>query len=172
MEVPKEVIVQHFRDFCYERVQRSSVDEKIQVAYEYLKSLKSLPVLQPLSSKSTTKAVEFRTIGNCEYRHRNSIQALLNYTKSVAFAPTQSKELAYAYANRSAALLDLGRFHECLLDINRALRENYPDNLKKKLLDRKKTCVANFQSMLALSVSIIFWSIQPCFSLLTVIYSS
>ncbi|KYM99519.1 SET and MYND domain-containing protein 4 [Cyphomyrmex costatus] len=59
------------------------------------------------------------------------------YTKSIAFAPYPSEQLARGYANRSAVLFKLGLYLECIQDINRALALNYPDNLRVKLYLRK-----------------------------------
>ncbi|XP_012270289.1 SET and MYND domain-containing protein 4 [Orussus abietinus] len=66
--------------------------------------------------------------------------ALKAYSESIAFAPLRSKELALAYANRSAVLLRFKKYKECLGDIDRALSLDYPDNLKRKLLLRKRMC--------------------------------
>lgn len=74
-------------------------------------------------------------------------EALILYTKSIAFAVEGSEELALAYANRSAVMFRMGKYTPCLLDINRALREKYPDNLRKKLRDRKKQCLIHIQRL-------------------------
>ncbi|XP_050450117.1 SET and MYND domain-containing protein 4-like isoform X2 [Cataglyphis hispanica] len=69
------------------------------------------------------------------------IEALKLYTKSIAFAPYPSEQLALAYANRSAVLFQLGLHSECIQDIDRALALNYPDNLRAKLYVRKTECL-------------------------------
>lgn len=69
------------------------------------------------------------------------IEALKLYTKSIAFAPYPSEQLALAYANRSAVLFQLGLHSECVQDIDRALALNYPDNLRAKLYVRKTECL-------------------------------
>ncbi|XP_012218399.1 SET and MYND domain-containing protein 4 [Linepithema humile] len=68
------------------------------------------------------------------------IKALKLYTKSIAFAPYPSKQLALAYANRSAVLFQLGLHSECIQDIDRALILDYPDDLRAKLYVRKTEC--------------------------------
>lgn len=68
------------------------------------------------------------------------INALKLYTKSIAFAPYPSEQLALGYANRSAVLFKLGLYLECIQDIDRALALNYPDNLRAKLYLRKTEC--------------------------------
>jgi len=69
------------------------------------------------------------------------IEALKLYTKSIAFAPYPSKQLALAYANRSAVLFQLGLHSECIQDIDRALALDYPDDLRAKLYVRKTECL-------------------------------
>ncbi|XP_012538700.2 SET and MYND domain-containing protein 4 isoform X1 [Monomorium pharaonis] len=72
---------------------------------------------------------------------KTSIDVLKLYTKSIAFAPCPSEQLALGYANRSAVLFLLGLHPECIQDIDRALALNYPDNLKAKLYLRKTECL-------------------------------
>lgn len=70
----------------------------------------------------------------------NSVQctkALKFYTKSIAFAPYPSKQLALGYANRSAVLFQLDMHLECIQDIDRALKLDYPDDLRPKLYIRR-----------------------------------
>lgn len=49
-------------------------------------------------------------------------------------------ELAYAFANRSAVLLHLRKYEECLLDIDQALINGYPAESHYKLEERKAKC--------------------------------
>lgn len=74
------------------------------------------------------------------------IDALKLYTKSIAFAPYPSEQLALAYANRSAVLFQLGLYLECIQDIDRALTLNYPDDLRAKLYVRKTECLIILES--------------------------
>lgn len=144
-----------FRQFWFEKVDRLSLNEKIQVAYEFLKWRKVLPTMQKQSSKSAAKATEYKNLGNNEFRCKNYIEAANFYTKSVSVAPVPSTELAIAYANRSAVMAKLTRDRECLLDINRALQLNYPETGKQKLLDRKNKCIIQFRIAMSVAVSII-----------------
>ncbi|XP_029680669.1 SET and MYND domain-containing protein 4-like isoform X2 [Formica exsecta] len=75
------------------------------------------------------------------FNNMTCIDALKLYTKSIAFAPYPSEQLALAYANRSAVLFQLGLHLECIQDIDRALALNYPDNLRAKLYVRKTECL-------------------------------
>ncbi|XP_071870834.1 SET and MYND domain-containing protein 4 [Bombus fervidus] len=69
------------------------------------------------------------------------VNALKLYTKSIAYAPYPSEQLALAYANRSAVLIKLHKYELCIQDIDRALALTYPDNLRAKLCIRKVECL-------------------------------
>ncbi|XP_024877449.1 SET and MYND domain-containing protein 4-like [Temnothorax curvispinosus] len=75
------------------------------------------------------------------FNNTTCIDALKLYTKSIAFAPYPSEQLALGYANRSAVLFHVGLYLECIQDIDRALALSYPDNLKAKLYLRKTECL-------------------------------
>lgn len=75
------------------------------------------------------------------FNNMTCIDALKLYTKSIAFAPYPSEQLALGYANRSAVLFQLGLYLECIQDIDRGLALNYPDNLRAKLYLRKTECL-------------------------------
>lgn len=68
------------------------------------------------------------------------------YSKSIAIAPNKSEELALAYGNRSAVLIRLRKYRECIEDIDRALELNCPINLKGKLYCRKLECLQRISS--------------------------
>lgn len=74
-------------------------------------------------------------------KNRTCVDALKLYTKSIAYAPYPSEQLALAYANRSAVLLKLHKYELCIQDIDRALALKYPDNLRAKLYVRKVECL-------------------------------
>ncbi|XP_054004204.1 SET and MYND domain-containing protein 4-like isoform X2 [Hylaeus anthracinus] len=69
------------------------------------------------------------------------VEALKLYTKSIAYAPYPSEQLALAYANRSAVLIKVHKYEECIRDIDRALSLAYPNHLKAKLHMRKIECL-------------------------------
>lgn len=62
------------------------------------------------------------------------------YSGSIALAPDNSEELAFGFGNRSALLKHMKKFQECISDIDRALSITKSDNLKAKLLARKREC--------------------------------
>lgn len=70
-----------------------------------------------------------------------SIEVLSLYTKSIAFAPNNSEELALGFGNRSALLKQMQKFEECITDINRAMSIYQSDELKAKLSLRKASCL-------------------------------
>merc|ERR1719219_2521243 len=63
------------------------------------------------------------------------------YNEAVVWAPNHSKELAMAFANRSAVQFDNGEFQAALQDIGSALAgQSYPSKLRYKLHLRKAFC--------------------------------
>lgn len=105
------------------------------------------------SDKSTTEAKRLRQKGNEFYKDGNLKDALNCYNKSIIFAPVEdaekragegdeeASELALAYGNRSATLLQMKMYAECLDDIDQTLFHGYPFQLRYKLLDRKGRCL-------------------------------
>lgn len=117
----------------------------IKKEYQRLVQNNLYPASEDLSSfqdsKSNMDAVRFRNFGNKLYSSKDDFTALLLYTRSVAWAAEDSEELALAYANRSAVLFRLCKYDSCLLDVNRALAGQYPENLRPKLRERKRQCL-------------------------------
>ncbi|KAF4527074.1 hypothetical protein B566_EDAN015693 [Ephemera danica] len=95
---------------------------------------------------------KFRTEGNEAYRKGENKKALILYTQSIANAPTDSVELALAYANRSAVLRSMQKCRECLVDIERALSHGYPTDKSFKLLLRELQCHRDLRNMLKAQV--------------------
>lgn len=83
----------------------------------------------------------YRYQGNEYFKLDELNESFNNYTKSVAYAPRGSQELGIAYANRSAVLFSAKFMADSIKDINHALMNNYPDNLKSKLYFRKVKCL-------------------------------
>ena len=87
-----------------------------------------------------------RSAGNVAFQKKKDREAVSLYSEAV-FAADVATELgmrdcALALANRSAVLVRLERFEECLDDIEAALLFQYPDNMLYKLWDRKAKCLA------------------------------
>jgi tetratricopeptide (TPR) repeat protein len=109
----------------------SAVDE------EYAKHIPNM------ESKNKSLSLSLRQEGNVAYQKQNHMKAHELYTQSIAAAPMDSEDLALAYANRSAALLKMGLFQECIIDIQHALRLGYPETLCFKLFLRLGQCYRN-----------------------------
>ena len=107
--------------------------------------LEKFDVLSSIFEKSNDRANNLRYLGNDWYKTGQDNEALNYYTQSVASALSGSEELSLAYANRSAVLLRIHKYKLCLLDINRALKGNYPENLKAKLFERKRRCLSEIK---------------------------
>lgn len=91
--------------------------------------------------KITNESIKWRRDGNKSFKDGQYLKAVHEYTISVVYAVHSSKELPLAYANRSAALFELGKDENCIKDIDRAMNLKYPDRLKAKLYKRKGLCL-------------------------------
>lgn len=116
----------------------------IQLVFEHLE--KKLPRTQSFWKrekrvKSNETSKMFREEGNKLFRLNLGVEGTKKmielYTTSIVFAIPGSEALALGYANRSAVLDKANRPQECLDDIENALRNNYPENKKPKLLKRQ-----------------------------------
>lgn len=99
-----------------------------------------------IQKKDSTLSSQIRKKGNEWYSKKSHIKRmhqliLQSYTKSIAFAVENSEEQALGYSNRSALLMHLQKYQECLFDIGRASKITESENLKKKLLLRKEKCL-------------------------------
>lgn len=63
--------------------------------------------------------------------------------QSIVYAPevSKDKELALAHGNRSAVLLQLSHYEDCLQDISYAIFSDFPEPLCYKLYYRKAECL-------------------------------
>ncbi|KAK7072872.1 hypothetical protein SK128_011166 [Halocaridina rubra] len=113
----------------------------------------------PISRKSKEDSEKFRKEGNKAFEKKNRSEALKLYNKSIVNAPHpplrigddiqadsqqkpdyETEALSLAYANRSAVLFELQQYEDCLSDIQRAMENGYPENLRQKLIKRKESC--------------------------------
>lgn len=129
---------------CY-RFRALPFNQKVSFTYRLLEERKLLPDSKHESVKSDSQAANCRAQGNEAFCRKQEAKALKFYSKSVRLSLPNSPELSLAYGNRSAVLFEVEKFDLCLLDINRAL-ENYPDNLKYKLYQRKGKCLQKIGS--------------------------
>ncbi|XP_015177541.1 PREDICTED: SET and MYND domain-containing protein 4-like isoform X1 [Polistes dominula] len=109
-----------------------------------------LPSLN-VDRKNKKDSVKYREEGNQHFVMGDDIEAIESYTKSLAYA--NDKELmAYAYANRSAALFRKEMYKECLIDIDAALLCGYPENKRKKLKERGDRAIDELKKTLQITV--------------------
>ncbi|XP_047543980.1 SET and MYND domain-containing protein 4-like [Vanessa atalanta] len=87
----------------------------------------------------------WRLRGNEKFRANLLEESYKCYTSSVLYAKHNSLMYALALANRSATLLRLKRFQECLSDITMALSNGYPIEQHHKLLMRRADCYIELQ---------------------------
>lgn len=128
-----------FDAFCKKLISTPPA-ERNPIAFKFFQSKNLYPKIKPNTMKSSARALKLKNSGNERFGRGDFFGALNLYTMSAATAPVGSPELAIAFANRSAALYKLDRFEACLVDINRALNEDYPEASKQKLYERKKKC--------------------------------
>lgn len=94
-------------------------------------------------NKNAEDCAEYRNKANELYNSKNhhdedtheEVWAL--YSKSVAFAPNNTEDLALCYENRSVLLFHLRKFEDCIKDCDRALEVTSSNNMKAKLFCRK-----------------------------------
>ncbi|XP_032527329.2 SET and MYND domain-containing protein 4-like [Danaus plexippus] len=88
----------------------------------------------------------WRQKGNEKFRANLVEESYKCYTNSVLYAKPNSLMYTLALANRSAALLRLKRFQECLSDVSLAIDSGYPAEQRHKLLLRRADCYIELQS--------------------------
>ncbi|XP_065564398.1 SET and MYND domain-containing protein 4-like isoform X1 [Artemia franciscana] len=91
--------------------------------------------------KSLEEAEQYKSIGNSYFAKGAYEDALGLYKQSILNAPKKSETLAISYANRSAVFFKLEKFEYALLDIEAAIKEDYPEDKLDKLLLRKEMCL-------------------------------
>lgn len=116
-----------------------------------------LPSFLIAENKSSSTSITFRSDGNNllkKNQHKDTIikAALINYSKSIAYAPPGSEELALGHNNRSFLLQHIKKYDLALLDISEALSITRSPLLKVKLLIRKISCLKAMGKKLGPSV--------------------
>lgn len=109
-----------------------------------LKEMEKMGILPSASEafqpKSDAASIKARTLGNKYYTDKDYVSAIVWYNRSICLAPIGSANSAIGYANRSAVYFHSGFYKFCLQNIEFALANNYPENLKDKLTTRKQEC--------------------------------
>lgn len=77
----------------------------------------------------------------------DDLEAIECYTLSLAYADSDEL-MAYAHANRSAALYRKQLYKECLIDIDAALCHGYPREKRRKLKERGDRAIEEINKLL------------------------
>uniref|UniRef100_A0A336MLV9 CSON002617 protein n=1 Tax=Culicoides sonorensis TaxID=179676 RepID=A0A336MLV9_CULSO len=126
-----------------EFIQQTDGSDKILFSLDLLKQKNLLPPVSHIFvPKNDSTSLAARNQGNQFFiKDKDYLSALSCYNRSICFAGNDSENLAIGYANRSAIYLNAGFYAFCLENIELALKHNYPDKLKPKLVQRKEECL-------------------------------
>lgn len=99
-----------------------------------------ISVLSEVNNVSLQRSNEYRSIGNDLYKNvnQNGMECVNIYTRAIFTAPKNSAELGMAYANRAAALLNLGYHKVWLFNSFKCVRA------KRSVLYRKRTQIVRW----------------------------
>ncbi|RZC34372.1 SET and/or TPR 11 domain containing protein [Asbolus verrucosus] len=109
--------------------------DRVNFIYRDMKKLNFYPKYFK-DSKDDGAAIASQKQGDVFFGKGYYHEAIIEYTRSIATAKSRGV-LSRSYANRSACLFKINMFKECLVDIDRALANNYPDHLKRQLHERQ-----------------------------------
>ncbi|XP_044752058.1 SET and MYND domain-containing protein 4-like isoform X2 [Coccinella septempunctata] len=132
-----ESVIQYY----YDKAQFSNLSDfskrNLNPIKEWLKNELTLK-----NGKDNNKSSIIRRKGNAFYKEKSLKKCLESYNFSICCAQDSSEEYFLAMANRSATTLDLGRYEDCLKDVETCLSSSiYPKDLRPKLLLRKGKCL-------------------------------
>lgn len=91
--------------------------------------------------KDLHRSLEAKTSGVKDFGAKRLFPALLKTNDSLSVAPEGCDFLPQLYGNRSAILFDLGKYEDCLINIDLTLAQSMPELLKVKLLFRRAKCL-------------------------------
>lgn len=92
-------------------------------------------------NKNNVLSEAYRNKGNVQFQERKWLDAMHLYNASLCFAENDTENVALAYSNRSACLLHLRKYKNCLVDIELAKKAHLPENLIQKLNKRRADCL-------------------------------
>lgn len=93
-----------------------------------------------------------KTSGNQHFVMGDDLEAIECYTLSLAYADSDEL-MAYAYANRSAALYRKQLYKECLIDIDAAVSHGYSKEKQKNLKERGDKAIMEIKKRLQMDDS-------------------
>ncbi|KAL6261766.1 hypothetical protein P5V15_006855 [Pogonomyrmex californicus] len=97
--------------------------------------------------KNEEDSIRYREEGNQHFVMGDDLEAIECYTMSLAYADSDEL-MAYAHANRSAALYRKQLYKECLIDIDAALSHGYPKEKQRNLKDRGDKAIMEIKKLL------------------------
>lgn len=100
-------------------------------------------------TKNEEDSIRYREEGNQHFVMGDDLEAIECYTLSLAYADSDEL-MAYAHANRSAALYRKQLYKECLIDIDAALSHGYPKEKRRNLKDRGDKAIMEIKKLLQL----------------------
>lgn len=115
-----------------------------------LKQPEVIDIIDPkpkIDVKNPLLSEQFRNKGNEYFKTKRYFHAIEWYSKSVMYASNyrqsenNTNNLALGFANRSAALFHLAKYTECIVDIEHALENQYPQSMLYKLHERHGKCL-------------------------------
>ncbi|XP_032683142.1 SET and MYND domain-containing protein 4-like isoform X2 [Odontomachus brunneus] len=98
-------------------------------------------------TKNEEDSIRYREEGNQHFVMGDDLEAIECYTLSLAYADNDEL-MAYAHANRSAALYRKQLYKECLIDIDAALCHGYPKEKRSKLKERGDRAIEEINKQL------------------------
>ncbi|XP_058807457.1 SET and MYND domain-containing protein 4-like isoform X2 [Phymastichus coffea] len=134
-----------YEEYCKKFSNQSDFEHQIKTSIEVLNEIVPLNAYK-YECKSTVRSNTLRQKADkLFFEIKGTVSGLLHawkiYSKSIAYAENNSKELPLAYANRSAILYHLKKYEECVRDINKTLQLSYPDSYRANLIRRKAKCL-------------------------------
>jgi SET and MYND domain-containing protein 4 len=91
--------------------------------------------------KSNELSAVLRAEGNQFYARKDFYDALLKYNESLCRAESGSENLGLAYANRSAVYFEMKLHDECIVNIELAKQNRYPEKNYEIINRRHDKCV-------------------------------
>ncbi|XP_072930927.1 SET and MYND domain-containing protein 4-like [Epargyreus clarus] len=114
------------------------------ILLQWLRQMKATYAKRTCESDTALKSDEmsllWRQRGNDKFRANLVEDSYKCYSKSVVYADQKGPMYPLALANRSAALLRMKKFKECLADVALAIDSGYPMEQRHKLLLRRADC--------------------------------
>ncbi|KAG4072399.1 hypothetical protein HA402_004331 [Bradysia odoriphaga] len=92
-------------------------------------------------SKSNIISDKIRQDGNKRFAKKDYFDALSKYNEATRYAELGSKQLGLCYGNRSAVFLKVKQYKACMVNIELARKNHFPDELLPKLREREIECV-------------------------------